>query len=100
MRITIDDSMKVLQEVPKVMPITKESINVALDIMRKYQQLQADYESRLKADLKAILVDLQLDVEEQKFDTHIDKDVWNDAVRVCSDIIQQKINKLKSESEE
>lgn len=37
---TIDESMKVLQEVPKVMPITKESINVALDIMRKYQKIE------------------------------------------------------------
>ena len=40
MGITIDESMKVLQEVPKVMPITKESISVALDTMRKYQQIQ------------------------------------------------------------
>ena len=56
---------------------------------------KADYEARLKADMVAILTDLQLDVEGQKFDVHIDKDVWNDAIRVCSDIIQQKINALR-----
>ena len=37
---TIDESMKVLQEVPKVMPITKESISVALETMKKYQKIQ------------------------------------------------------------
>ena len=40
MGMTIDESMKVLQEVPKVMPITEESINVALDTMRKYQKIE------------------------------------------------------------
>ena len=39
MGMNIDESMKVLQEVPKVMPITKESINVALDTMHKYQKI-------------------------------------------------------------
>ncbi len=44
----IEEYMKVLQEVPKVMPITKESINVALETMRKYQKIQeiiADWRS-------------------------------------------------------
>ena len=40
MGMNIDESMKVLQEVPKVMPITKESINVALDTMHKYQKIK------------------------------------------------------------
>ena len=40
MGMTIEESMKVLQEVPKVMPITEESINVALDTMRKYQKIE------------------------------------------------------------
>lgn len=40
MGMSIDESMKVLQEVPKVMSITKESINVALDTMRKYQKIE------------------------------------------------------------
>ena len=43
MRMTIEESMKVLQEVPKVMPITKESIDVALETMRKYQKIEQIY---------------------------------------------------------
>lgn len=77
-----------------------KAISIAIETMRKYQQLQADYENRLKADLKAILVELQLDVEGQKFDVHIDKDVWNDAIGVCSELIQEKINELMAESED
>lgn len=77
-----------------------QALDIAIDTARKYQMMQADYNARLKADLKAILVDLQLDVEGQKFDTHIDKDVWNDAIRACSDLIQQKINSLKAEGED
>ena len=48
-----------------------------------------------KADMMSMLTDLQLDVEGQKFDVHIDKDVWNDAIRVCSELIQQRINELE-----
>ena len=38
----------------------------AVDIIKKYQQLKADYENRLKADLVAMLTDLQLEIEEQE----------------------------------
>lgn len=57
------------------------------------------YEARLKADMAAMLTEIQLDIEGQKFDTHTDKDVWNDAIRVCSDLIQQRINELKADQE-
>ena len=53
--------------------------------------------SETKRQMVAMLTDIQLDIEGQKFDTHIDKDVWNDAIRVCSDLIQQRINELKQE---
>ena len=77
----------------------KEFIKTAIETMRKYQMMQADYENRLRADMVAMLTDLQLDVEGQKFDVHTDKDVWNDAIRVCSDLIQQRINELKADQE-
>lgn len=103
MGMTIDEAIKQIMECKAYKQCDtekdSEAFEFAIDTMRKYQQLQADYENRLKADLKAILVDLQFDVEEQKFDVHIDKDVWNDAIRVCSDIIQQKIDKLKEVEE-
>ena len=82
--------------------ITKEdceAFEIAIDTMRKYQMMQADYEYRLKADMVAMLEDLQLDVEGQKFDVHIDKDVWNDAISICLEFIQEKINSLKVETE-
>lgn len=72
-----------------------QALDIAIDTARKCQMMQADYNARLKADLVAMLEDLQLDVKGQKFDVHTDKDVWNDAIRVCSDLIQQKINELK-----
>ena len=79
---------------------TAESIDVAIDTMRKYQQLQADYENRLKADLKAILVELQLEIEEQRQDNP-EFNIWKDGYNTANDIdcviIQQKINSLKED---
>ena len=50
------------------------------------------YENRLKADLKAILVELQLEIEELE----TSGDVLELAIKDdCKDIIQQKIDKLK-----
>ena len=61
MGMTIDESMKVLQEVPKVMPITEESINVALDTMRKYQKIEDIYYHQsgeaLENSLRAVIED-------------------------------------------
>ena len=61
-----------------------------------YDSFKKDYENRLKADMMAILTDVQLEIEE--LDTSGDE--WSDSLDACSDIIQQKINALKSESEE
>ena len=100
MGMTIDKTIEFFNGLECYTPQAKDARDVAIETMRKYQIMQADYNARLKADLVAILVDLQLEIEEQKFDVHTDKDVWNDAIRVCSDIIQQKINELKAESED
>ena len=70
--------------------------NNVLAIVREDYIHKADYENRLKADKVAMLTDLQLDIEGQRFDVHIDKDAWNDAIRVCSELIQQRINELKA----
>lgn len=61
-----------------------------------YDSFKKDYENRLKADMMAILTDVQLEFEE--LDTSGDE--WSDSLDACRDIIQQKINALKSESEE
>lgn len=79
----------------------KEALIFAVETMRKYQQLQADYENRLKADLKAILVELQLEIEQEAFDmaelVYI-PNTDNANVILMDDlnkIIQQRINSLK-----
>ena len=56
-----------------------------------YASFKADYEARLKADVAAMLTDIQFEIEEMPM--HYDP-------RNVSDLIQQKINSLKSESEE
>lgn len=55
---------------------------------------KADYENRLKADLVAMLEELNLEIDEmfvRRIDYTVDK---------IQDLIQQKINSLKAESEE
>ena len=47
------------------------------------------YGARLKADMVAMLEELQLEIEE------LDTPNNSDAYMTCSDIIQQKIDKLK-----
>ena len=66
-----------------------------------------EYENRLKADLVAMLTEMQLEIEEEKQDTkhlHYDDleraESYNVGIDNCIDIIQQKINSLKSESED
>lgn len=73
----------------------KETLKYAIETMRKYQQLQADYENRLKADLKAILVELQLEIEESE---NCGK-AFHLGLQMASKIIQQKINALRGEEE-
>jgi hypothetical protein len=58
---------------------------------------KADYENRLKADLKAILVELQLEIEEKfndrpfSYNHHQRTEFYRD----IDEVIQQKINSLK-----
>lgn len=74
--------------------IENEAKDVLVDTARKYQMVRVDYENRLKADLEAILVDLQLEIEE------LDPmgNEWSDSLDACNELIQQKINELKGET--
>ena len=61
---------------------------------------KADYENRLKADMVAMLTEIQLEIEEMvnPFGTRISgcsQDGWKHGVKNCDFVIQQKINKLK-----
>ena len=53
--------------------------------------MRLDYEARLKADMVAMLEEIQLEIEE--LDPFGDE--WSDSLDACNDIIQQKINSLK-----
>ena len=67
---------------------------------------KADYENRLKADIVAMLTEIQLEIEEKSYyDTTIIGN-YEDEVRInlvelddVNDIIQQKIDKLKEVEE-
>ncbi|WP_173431985.1 hypothetical protein [Sharpea azabuensis] len=55
------------------------------DVSAKYRMMQADYENRLKADLEAILVELQIQFEEKGCEN----------MRDCWWLLEEKINSLK-----
>lgn len=97
MGMTIDNAIKHMEQArydyceywEETRNDTTIAFDIAIDTMRKYQQLQADYETRLKADMVAMLTEIQLEIEE------LDTPSNGDAYMTCSDIIQQKINALK-----
>ena len=65
---------------------------------------KAEYENRLKADLKAILVELQVEFEENTVRWYVGRvDGKSDDVvlmETINDIIQQKIENLKGQENE
>ena len=63
----------------------------AVDNMRKYQMFQAKHVERLKADMVAMLTEIQLEIEESE---NCGK-AFHLGLQMASNIIQQKINKLK-----
>ena len=56
---------------------------------------KADYETRLKADMVAMLTELQLEIEESE---NCGK-AFHLGLQMASNIIQQKINELETKSE-
>lgn len=83
------------------MQITSKQIDETLiaDTMHRCQLMQANYENRLKADMVAILTDIQLEIEEKSIIDY-DEDLYDGGECVISiseinEIIQEKINSLK-----
>ena len=58
---------------------------------------KADYETRLNADMVAMLEEIDLEMSEQSFG--IQTESWEVVAELRKKIIQQKINALKAESE-
>lgn len=78
----------------KEIKLYNQAKDEAIDTMRKYQHLQADYENRLKADMVAMLTEIQLEIEE------LDASGNDWSYMNCSEIIQQKIDSLKENKDE
>ena len=56
---------------------------------------KADYENRLKADMAAMLTEIQLEIEELENPLDYDFEGYNQCAVDCQKLIQQKINSLK-----
>lgn len=83
-----------------------ELTNNIISIVRENYIPKADYETRLKADMVAMLTEIQLEIEELDsragYDGNGMPTFSTDYIRKkkVNDIIQQKINALKAETEE
>ncbi len=106
MGMTIDKTIEFFNGLECHTPQAKDARDVAIDTMRKYQQLQADYENRLKADMVAMLTELQLEIEEIEIDVPFGFEpvsktsAFYEGVSASSKVIQQKINALKGDSDD
>ena len=66
---------------------------------------KADYETRLKADMVAMLTEIQLEIKElwdNRYDVWLDNQYYigkSDTLEEVDEVIQQKINALKGENE-
>ena len=65
--------------------------------LEQYQKLKAEYEARLKADMVAMLTDIQLEIEELDLKDFVpDYQKGADETReYVADLLQQKIDALK-----
>ena len=71
-----------------------ERDKLTIDTMRKYQQLQADYEARLKADMVAMLTEIQLELEEVYKNAN---NPYHYGLLDVHRIIEERIDALKGE---
>ena len=91
----VDCCVNRLLKQPTVEAIPKAQYD---ELKANITMMRLDYEARLKADMVAMLTEIQLEIEEVKTQSGFDE-AWDGAVKQCSEIIQQKIDKLKEETE-
>ena len=76
------------------------------DVSAKYRMMQSDYETRLKADMVAMLTDIQLEIKElwdNRYDVWLDNQYYigkSDTLEEVDEVIQEKINALKADRSE
>ena len=66
-----------------------------IQLTKERQMLECDYNVRLKADMVAMLTEIQLEIEESE---NCGK-AFHLGLQMASNIIQQKINELKGNQE-
>ena len=84
-----------------------DGVAICENSFKKMKQLEdvaipkADYENRLKADMVAMLTDIQLEIKElwdNRYDVWLDNQYYigkSDTLEEVDEVIQQKINALK-----
>ena len=104
MGMTIEDIIQGLKETYMICCSVyaydrKKYIDGAIDRLHKYQMMQADYDTRLKADMVAMLTEIQLEIEDLYPEHQCTGELtgFADAIETITPIIQQKINALKAE---
>ena len=88
--MTIDEALEYLNDF-SLYSHYQEAINTINKASAYIEQMQADYNARLKADMVAMLDELDLELYEQYDDTDLIK------VKYVRQAIQQKINNLKED---
>ena len=94
--MTIDEAIEYLTDFSIYSPYQEAIDKVSVYI----EQFQADYENRLKADMVAILTELQLEIEDIFKEEELIDEKWANGLHYSEKIIQQKINALKGEEDE
>lgn len=93
MGMSIEESINGIKK--RILPIfdndaDHKALETAIDTMRKYQMMQADYEARLKVEKVAMLTEILTD-----FDNQIEPN----STRIdCESIIEQKIQALEEKT--
>ena len=103
MGMTIENSIRLLEDYLEWQKLHKmdgtgidEATRNLIDVARKYQMMQADYNARLKADMVAALKELQLEIKE----IETGGDAWELAIKDdCNAVIQKKIDALEYDLE-
>jgi hypothetical protein len=106
MGMSIDNSISLLEDYLEWQKLHKmdgtgidEATRNLLDVARKYQMMQADYKNRLKADMVAMLTEIQLEIEGLEVPLLYLAEDYEGGVLDCKKIIQQKINALKGDQD-
>lgn len=80
-----------------------EALELSIETMRKYQMFQDQslslYMERLKADMVAMLTELQMEIEELDNPLDYDFEGYNQCAVDCEKLIQEKINALKENTD-